>query len=92
MLYTGASRLRVLLETALEAVTDGPERIQIATAEDGRHVTFTVLVPQTEMGKVIGKQGRMARTLRTLMGAAAMKHQRTCSLDIRVFEEQMVAA
>jgi predicted RNA-binding protein YlqC (UPF0109 family) len=49
----------------------------------GEHVTVLELrVAQTDVGKIIGKQGRTARSLRTLLGAAGMKLNRRFTLEI----------
>ena len=71
-----------LLHTIASSLIDQPEFLAIKTtaAEDG--VTFTIKTNPGDTGKLIGKQGRTARSIRTVMGAAGMKVHRRYTIDI----------
>jgi predicted RNA-binding protein YlqC (UPF0109 family) len=71
-----------LVEDIAKALVDSPEAVTVREVS-GEHVTVLELrVAQTDVGKIIGKQGRTARSLRTLLGAAGMKANRRYTLEI----------
>jgi uncharacterized protein len=71
-----------LVEDIAKALVDTPEEVSVREVS-GEHVTVLELrVAQTDVGKIIGKQGRTARSLRTLLGAAGMKANRRYTLEI----------
>jgi uncharacterized protein len=76
------SEMQTLLTEIARALVDDTEavRIEVITSQDA--VVLRLHVAPTDIGKVIGKQGRTARSLRTILGAASMKLQRRFSLDI----------
>jgi predicted RNA-binding protein YlqC (UPF0109 family) len=74
--------VRALIESIAKALVDQPENVQVS-AVDGKEATVLELrVAQPDLGKVIGKQGRTARAMRTLLGAAGMKLHRRFTLEI----------
>jgi hypothetical protein len=75
--------MKQLIEDAVRALVDRPEEISVTEAapKDGI-TTYALTVAEGDLGKVIGKQGRTARSLRTLLGAAAAKANRRCVLEI----------
>lgn len=74
--------IRELVEEIAKALVDIPDEVQVREV-DGEQVTVLELkVAPSDLGKVIGKQGRTARSIRTLLGAAGMKLNRRFTLEI----------
>ncbi len=74
--------MRLLVEEIAKALVDEPERVEVR-AIDGEQVTVLELrVSPNDLGKVIGKQGRTARSIRTILGAAGMKLKKRYTLEI----------
>ena len=74
--------VKELVEDIAKALVDTPDAVSVREVS-GEHVTVLELrVAQTDVGKIIGKQGRTARSLRTLLGAAGMKLNRRFTLEI----------
>ena len=71
-----------LIEDIAKSLVDVPEDVVVTTV-DGEQVTVIELkVAPSDLGKVIGKQGRTARSIRTILGAAGMKVNRRYTLEI----------
>jgi uncharacterized protein len=76
------ANVKELVEEIARALVDTPDQVSVREV-NGEHVTVLELrVAQTDVGKIIGKQGRTARSLRTLLGAAGMKLNRRFTLEI----------
>ncbi len=74
--------MRELVEAIAKALVDNPDQVQVR-AIDGEQVTVLELrVHPTDLGKVIGRQGRTAKAMRTLLGAAGMKLHKRYTLEI----------
>ncbi|HUS06292.1 MAG TPA: KH domain-containing protein [Bryobacteraceae bacterium] len=74
--------MKTLVEDIAKALVDIPEEVAVKEL-DGEQVTVLELrVAASDLGKVIGKQGRTARSIRTLLGAAGMKLNRRFTLEI----------
>ena len=74
--------VRALVEHIAKALVDEPEQVAVR-AIDGEQVTVLELrVSPNDLGKVIGKQGRTARSIRTILGAAGMKLKKRYTLEI----------
>jgi len=74
--------MKELVETLCKSLVDNPEQVRV-TQVDGEQTTILELrVAQTDLGKVIGKQRRTARALRTILSAAGMKQRRRFNLEI----------
>jgi predicted RNA-binding protein YlqC (UPF0109 family) len=74
--------MRELVEDIAKALVDIPEEVSVREVQ-GEQVTILELkVAPSDLGKVIGKQGRTARSVRTILGAAGMKVNRRFSLEI----------
>ena len=74
--------MRELMEYIAKALVDDPDEVRVAEVEGERVTVIELRVAQTDLGKVIGKQGRTARSIRTLLGAAGMKLNRRFTLEI----------
>ncbi len=70
-----------ILRTIIENLVDDKESISIEKKEDGNRVTLTVKVGQNEMGKVIGRQGKIAHSIRTLMKSVGAKEQKKVDIE-----------
>ena len=71
-----------LLSEIARALCDDPDSITVEAIESPDSTLLRLRVSQKDVGKVIGKQGRTARSLRTILGAASMKLQHRFALDI----------
>ncbi len=64
------------------ALVDNPEQVTVSCSENDDTVAIELTVAQEDLGKVIGKQGRTARAMRSLLAAAAARDNRKSRLDI----------
>ncbi len=71
-----------LLEFLVKALVDEPDQVNITEVQQEQSTTYEVRVAPGDLGKVIGKQGRIANALRTVTKAAAMKHKRKVYVEI----------
>jgi predicted RNA-binding protein YlqC (UPF0109 family) len=76
-----ASMAALVTEIA-KALVDEPEAVEVEIIPDGPTAVLRLHVSPEDIGKLIGKQGRTARSLRTILGAASMKFHQRFSLDI----------
>jgi hypothetical protein len=74
--------MKDLLEYLAKALVDHPEDVQIEVIEGERSVILQLRVHPDDIGKVIGKQGRIAQALRTLVKAAATKQGKNAIVEI----------
>ncbi len=75
-----------LQETLLDiakAIVDSPDEVQVTVEEDERTVTLTLTVAPDDMGMVIGRHGRIAKAIRTVIKAAAVNTGKKVNVDIR---------
>jgi uncharacterized protein len=77
-----AGDMRALVEQIAQALVDAPADVQVTPVEDGDATVLELRVAQPDLGKVIGKQGRTAKSIRTILGAASMKLKRRYTLEI----------
>ena len=71
-----------LVEHLAKSLVDQPEAVKVTQVEDGREITIHLTVAPEDMGKVIGKQGRIARAIRTVVKAAAVKENKKVTVEI----------
>lgn len=71
-----------LLEEIAKALVDAPEHVRVETLRGPEAVTVRLHVADTDLGKLIGKQGRTARSLRAIFAAIGMKRKHRYALDI----------
>ena len=74
--------MRMLVEQIAKALVDEPEQVSVQAVEGDQGTVLELRVGPNDLGKVIGKQGRTARSLRTILGAAGMKLHRRITLEI----------
>jgi uncharacterized protein len=71
-----------LITEIAHALVDDPASVSVEAIADGEATVIRLRVAQSDVGKVIGKQGRTARSMRTILSAASMKLKHRFSLDI----------
>jgi len=76
------SEMQALMTEITRALVDDADAVRVEVLADQDATVLRLHVAPSDIGKVIGKQGRTARSLRTILGAASMKLQRRFSLDI----------
>ena len=74
--------MKELVEAIAKALVDKPDQVHVNAVEGEQATVLELRVDPTDLGKVIGKQGRTARCIRTLLGAAGMKLNRRFTLEI----------
>ncbi len=74
--------MKTLLEDMAKALVDRPEEVKVAEVEGEKTTVYELRVSQGDLGKVIGKQGKTARAMRTILGAAGTKIGKRCVLEI----------
>lgn len=74
--------MKELVEYLAKELVDNPEAVQVQEVEGERSLVLELRVAASDMGKVIGKQGRIAKALRTLVKAAALKEGKRVVLEI----------
>jgi uncharacterized protein len=74
--------MKELLEMIAKVLVDNPEQVQVTEVEGEQTTVLELRVAQVDLGKVIGKQGRTARAIRTILGAAGMKIRKRFVLEI----------
>lgn len=71
-----------LVEFVAKSLVDNPDEVRLRTYERDQQTVIELEVAPADLGKVIGRQGRTARAIRTLLAAANAKSRRRYSLDI----------
>jgi predicted RNA-binding protein YlqC (UPF0109 family) len=74
--------LRRLVYFLATNLVDDPENVVVEAQQRGQLVSLTLRVPEHELGKVIGRQGRIARAIRTILTIAGSRYNLRASLDI----------
>jgi predicted RNA-binding protein YlqC (UPF0109 family) len=74
--------VRALVEQIAKALVDEPEQVAVRSIEGEQVTVLELRVSPNDLGKVIGKQGRTARSIRTILGAAGMKLKKRYTLEI----------
>ena len=78
--------MRELITQIARALVDISDEVSVEEEVHGESTTLRLRVARSDVGKVIGKQGRTARSMRTILAAVSMKHRHRYTLDI--LEEQ----
>ena len=74
--------MKELVETIAKALVDSPDEVVVTESETEREIVLQLHVAQEDMGKVIGKQGRIAKAIRSVVKAAAAKDDKKVIVDI----------
>ena len=74
--------MKELVEMIAKALVDNPDKVHVSLLEGEQTSILELTVDPKDLGKVIGKQGRTARAVRVILGAAGMKLKRRFNLEI----------
>ena len=74
--------METLVENLVKALVDHPESVQVNSAVEDGETVIRLSVAQEDIGKVIGKQGRIAKAIRTVVKAAAIKKGERVTVEI----------
>lgn len=74
--------MKELVEVVAKALVDNPDEVVVTEKTEGRNTVIELHVAASDMGKVIGKQGRIAKAFRTVVNAAATKENKKVTVEI----------
>ncbi len=74
--------MKELVEVIAKALVDNPDEVVVTEKEEGKNTVIELHVAQPDMGKVIGKQGRIARAIRTVVKAASTAENKRVDVEI----------
>ena len=74
--------MKELVEVIAKALVDYPAEVVVTQKEDGKNITIELHVAASDMGKVIGKQGRIAKAIRSVVKAASSKDNKRVDVEI----------
>lgn len=74
--------MKELIEVIAKALVDYPEEVRVTAIEKDHAITYELSVSPSDMGKIIGKQGRIAKAVRSVVAAAASGQDKRVSLEI----------
>ena len=74
--------MKEVLELIAKALVENPDAVSVTEIENGNSITLELRTADGDMGKVIGKQGRIAKAIRTVVKAAASREDKHVSVEI----------
>lgn len=74
--------MKELVEVIAKALVDNPDEVVVTEKEEGKNVTIELHVAASDMGKVIGKQGRIAKAIRSVVKAASLGDNKKVEVEI----------
>lgn len=74
--------MKELVEVIAKALVDIPDEVVVTQKEDGKNITVELRVAPSDMGKVIGKQGRIAKAIRSVVKAASSRENKKVDVEI----------
>jgi predicted RNA-binding protein YlqC (UPF0109 family) len=74
--------MKELVEVIAKALVDHPEEVVVTEKEEGKNITIELHVASSDMGKVIGKQGRIAKAIRAVVKAASVNDNKKVNVEI----------
>ncbi len=74
--------MRELIEYIAKSIVDNPDEVEVTEEDDEDQIVFHLKVAEEDMGRVIGKQGRIANAMRTLLKVAAIRRGERAILEI----------
>ena len=82
--------MKELVEVIARSLVDKPDEVVVSQREDDNAIIVELKVAQSDMGKVIGKQGRIAKAIRTVVKAKAVKENKNVTVEIAKEDEEPV--
>ena len=73
--------MKEILETIILNLVDNKDAVEIKQVDGEKSIIFKVRVAEEDMGKIIGKQGRLAKSIRTVLKAVASREQKKVSIE-----------
>ncbi len=73
---------KVLIETIAKAIVESPDEVVVDLEQDGDTTVVNLEVAERDMGRIIGRQGRTAKSLRAILHAASVRHHAEYELEI----------
>lgn len=73
--------MKEMLEIMIKNLVENPDDVQITESQKGNSTTYEVKVAESDMGKVIGRQGRIAKSIRTVAKAIAAKEDKKINIE-----------
>lgn len=77
-----------LVEYIAKELVDNPDKVKVTTTESDRRIDILLNVAGEDMGKVIGRQGRIAQAIRTILKAISMKENKDINLEIEELDNE----
>lgn len=74
--------MKTLVEAIAKALVDQPDAVEVEQQDVAGTTALRLKVAPSDLGRIIGRQGRTARSIRVLVGASALKRNQRCTLDI----------
>ena len=74
--------MKELVEVIAKALVENPDEVVVTQKEEGKNITVELHVAPSDMGKVIGKQGRIAKAIRSVVKAASSKDNKRVDVEI----------
>lgn len=74
--------MKELVEFIVKSIVDNPEKLVITTEEEGEVLKIFIKADENDIGKIIGKQGKIAKAIRTIVRSAAMKLGKKVIIEI----------
>ena len=74
--------MKELVEVIAKALVDNPDEVEVTETVEGRNIVVSLHVAPADMGKVIGKQGRIAKSIRTVVKAASTRDNTRVDVEI----------
>lgn len=74
--------MKELVEVIAKALVENPDEVVVTQKEEGKNITVELHVASSDMGKVIGKQGRIAKAIRSVVKAASSKDNKRVDVEI----------
>ena len=74
--------MKEIVEVIAKSIVNNPDQVQVEEEKDGTSVVLKLHVAPEDMGKVIGKQGRIAKAMRTVVKAAAIRENKKVMVEI----------
>ncbi len=73
--------MKEIIEVVIKGLVDNPEEVNVKEIEEAKSTTYEIKVSEEDMGKVIGKQGRIAKSIRTVIKAIASKDKKRINIE-----------